>query len=168
MLCKAHIDFAFRNQYDYTKKTRGCKGGEEVKDTNNLRQELMEAANLDQFLSENQENFNSGNVCDLLNQLFLKRKLSKAALAKQSGMSEVYLHQVFAGRRNPSRSRIISLCFGLSATLEETQELLKQCSHAQLYAKNKRDAIIMYGLVNGLSLYDVNDKLFSEEEETLY
>ena len=139
-----------------------------MKDTNNLRQELMEAANLDQFLSENQENFNSGNVCDLLNQLFLKRKLSKAALAKQSGMSEVYLHQVFAGRRNPSRSRIISLCFGLSATLEETQELLKQCSHAQLYAKNKRDAIIMYGLVNGLSLYDVNDKLFSEEEETLY
>lgn len=139
-----------------------------MKDTNNLRQELMEAANLDQFLSENQENFNSGNVCDLLNQLFLKRKLSKAALAKQSGMSEVYLHQVFAGRRNPSRSRIISLCFGLSATLEETQELLKQCSHAQLYAKNKRDAIIMYGLVNGLSLYDVNDKLFSEEEETLW
>ena len=69
-----------------------------MKDTNNLRQELMEAANLDQFLSENQENFNSGNVCDLLDRLFRKRKLSKAALAKQSGMSEVYLHQVFSGR----------------------------------------------------------------------
>ena len=50
-----------------------------MKDTNNLSQELMAAANLDQFLSENQENFNSGNVCELLNQLFLKRKLAKAA-----------------------------------------------------------------------------------------
>ena len=139
-----------------------------MKDTNNLRQELMEAANLDQFLSENQENFNSGNVCDLLNQLFQKQKLSKASLAKQSGMSEVYLHQVFAGRRNPSRSRLICLCFGLSATLEETQELLKQCALAQLYPKNKRDAILIYGLVNHVSLSDVNDKLFSEGEETLF
>ena len=124
-----------------------------MKDTNSLQQELMETSNLDQFLSENKDDFNSGSVQKLLNTLFQKRNISKAALAKQSGMSEVYLHQVFAGRRTPSRSRIISLCFGLSATLEETQELLKQCSLAQLYAKNRRDAIIMYGLVNGLSLY---------------
>ena len=139
-----------------------------MKDTNNLQQELMAAPDLDRFLSENQDNFNDGNIHELLNTLFQKRKLSKAALAKRSGMSEVYLHQVFSGRRNPSRSRLICLCFGLSATLEESQELLKQGGFAQLYPKNRRDAIIIYGLVNGLSLYDVNDKLFSEEEETLY
>ena len=75
---------------------------------------------------------------------------------------------MFAGRRNPSRSRLICLCFGLSATLEETQTLLKQCGYAQLYARDRRDAIILYGIVNGMSLFDVNDKLFSEEEETLF
>lgn len=139
-----------------------------MKDTNNLRQELMEAADLDQFLSDNQESFISGNVCGMLNQLFLKRKCSKAALAKQSGMSEVYLHQVFSGRRNPSRNRLLCLCFGLNAKLEEAQELLKLCGLAQLYPKNKRDAIIQYGLLNGMSLFAVNDKLFGENEETLY
>ncbi len=139
-----------------------------MKDTNNMQQELMSTPDLDRFLSENQDNFLSGNILELLNDLFQKRNISKAALAKQSGMSEVYLHQVFAGRRSPSRNRLICLCFGLSATLEETQELLKQCALAQLYPKSKRDAIIMYGLVNGISLFDVNDKLFSEGEETLY
>lgn len=139
-----------------------------MKDTDSLQQELMNAPNLDQFLSENRDNFNGGSIQKLLNVLFQKRNISKAALAKRSGMSEVYLHQVFAGRRNPSRNRLICLCFGLSATLEETQELLKQCSLAQLYPKNKRDAIIIYGLVNDVSLFDVNDKLFSEGEETLY
>lgn len=139
-----------------------------MKDTNDLRQELMEAADLDQFLAENQENFENGSVGDLLRQLFRKRKISKAALAKQSGMSEVYLHQVFAGRRNPSRNRLLCLCFGLTATLEETQELLKQCGLAQLYPKNKRDAILLYGIVNGMDLFAVNDKLFAENEETLY
>lgn len=139
-----------------------------MKDTNSLQQELMDTPDFDRFLSENQDSFRSGSTHELLNTLFQKRSISKAALAKQSGMSEVYLHQVFAGRRSPSRNRLICLCFGLSATLEETQELLKQCALAQLYPKNKRDAIIMYGLVNGISLFDVNDKLFSEGEETLY
>ena len=139
-----------------------------MKDTNNLQQELMTAPDLDRFLSENQDNFLSGNILELLNALFQKRNISKAALAKQSGMSEVYLHQVFSGRRNPSRSRLICLCFGLSATLDETQELLKQGGFAQLFPKNRRAAIIIYGLVNGASLFEVNDKLFSEGEETLY
>ena len=70
-------------------------------DTNNLWQELMKSPNLDQFLSEHKGNFQTGSVCDLLNQLFQKRRISKAALAKQSGMSEVYLHQVFAGETLP-------------------------------------------------------------------
>ena len=139
-----------------------------MKDTNNLQQELMETPDLDQFLTDNRESFNCGNARKLLDTLFQKCGISKETLAKKSCMSEVYLHQVFAGRRNMSRNRLICLCFGLSATLEETQELLKQSSLAQLYPKNRRDAIIIYGLVNGLSLYDVNDKLFSEEEETLY
>ena len=139
-----------------------------MKDTNNLQQEVMTCSDLDRFLSENQDNFLSGNILELLNALFQKRNISKAALAKQSGMSEVYLHQVFSGRRNPSRSRLICLCFGLSATLDETQELLKQGGFAQLFPKNRRAGIIIYGLVNGASLFEVNGKLFSEGEETLY
>ena len=139
-----------------------------MKDTNNLQQELMETATLDQFLSENQDNFNRDSICELLNRLFQKRRISKATLAKQSGMSEVYLHQVFSGRRNPSRNRLLCLCFGLNASLEETQELLKQCGFAQLYPKDRRDAIILYGILNGMDLFGVNDKLFAENEETLY
>lgn len=139
-----------------------------MKDTNNLRRELMETATLDQFLSENQDNFNRDSICELLNRLFQKRRISKATLAKQSGMSEVYLHQVFSGRRNPSRNRLLCLCFGLNASLEETQELLKQCGFAQLYPKDRRDAIILYGILNGMNLFAVNDKLFTENEETLY
>ena len=139
-----------------------------MKDTNNLRQELMETATLDQFLSENQNNFNRDSICELLNRVFQKRRISKATLAKQSGMSEVYLHQVFSGRRNPSRNRLLCLCFGLNASLEETQELLKRCGFAQLYPKDRRDAIILYGILNGMDLFAVNDKLFAENEETLY
>lgn len=83
-------------------------------------------------------------------------------------MSEVYLHQVFSGHRTPSRSRLICLCYGLSVSMEQAQALLRQSGYAQLYPKNRRDAIILYGLHNGLPLCQVNDQLFDADEEPLY
>lgn len=138
------------------------------KSTDDLRQELMESPDLEQYLAENDAFFSSKDAAAMLNQLFKKCGLSKAALAKRSGMSDIYLHQIFSGRRNPSRSRLLCLCIGLGASLEETQELLKQCGFAQLYPKDRRDAIILYGILNGMDLFAVNDKLFAENEETLY
>ena len=137
------------------------------KNTDNLQQELMNAPDLNQFLSQNQKQFVNPNVAELLNRLFERKNISKASLAKQAGMSEIYLHQIF-GRRNPSRNRLLCLCFGLDASVEETQELLKLCGMAQLYPKLKRDAIIYYGLLHGLPLFEINDKLFDEDEEILF
>lgn len=138
-----------------------------TKDTNDLQNELMSAPDLDRFLSENQDNFYDTSFADLLQVLFEKKKISKAVLAKRAGISNVYLYQIFSGERNPSRNRILCLCFGLTASLEETQELLKHSGYAQLYAKNKRDAIIIYGLTHDMDLDEVNDRLFSEHQETL-
>ncbi len=138
------------------------------KDTGDLKQELMEESDLDRFLEENQESFTETAVQDLLMELLNAKGISKAVLAKQAGMSDVYLHQVFAGKRNPSRNRLICLCFGLRATLEECQQLMKLCGFAQLYPHKKRDAIIIYGLTHNMDLFKVNDKLFLEDEETLY
>ena len=93
------------------------------KNTDGLRQELMDSPDLTQFLSQNEELFANKSVAELLTHLFEKKHISKAALAKQAGMSEIYLHQIFAGRRTPSRNRLLCLCYGLEASIEETQEL---------------------------------------------
>ena len=138
------------------------------KNTDDLKIELMQSPNLDEFLLDNKENFISEDVPEVLNRILLEKNMSKATLAKQSGISEVYLHQIFAGRRNPSRNRLLCLCYGLEASVDETQELLKLCGAAQLYSKNRRDAIIIYGLAHGITLFEINDKLFAEDEETLF
>ena len=138
------------------------------KNTSDLQQDLMNAPNLNSFLEKHQAQFMSENVPELLSRIFAQKNISKAALAKLSGMSEIYLHQIFAGKRNPSRNRLLCLCYGMEATLEETQELLKCCCHAQLYPKVKRDAIIIFGIVHHIPLFEINDKLFAENEETLF
>ena len=138
------------------------------KNTDGLQQELMDSTDLSQFLSRNQEQFVDKSVAELLNHLFEKKNISKAVLAKQAGMIEIYLHQIFAGRRTPSRNRLLCLCYGLEASIEETQELLRLCGMAELYPKLKRDAIIYYGLLHKLDLFVINDKLFDENEDTLF
>jgi len=137
------------------------------KSTSDLNQELMSQPNLDQYITENETYFSDADIAGLLAGLYETCSLSKAELARQSGMSEVYLHQVFSGRRKPSRDRLLCLCIGMKATLEETQELLKQVGYAPVYLRPKRDAIIGHGLLHHTPLTEINDKLFSENEKTL-
>lgn len=137
------------------------------KTTDDLKRELMSQADIDSYIKENQALFVDRTVIELLGELYRRKSIPKATLAKQAGMSEVYVHQVFSGRRTPSRDRLLCLCVGLEATLEETQRLLKQAIYAQLYPANKRDAIIIHGIVHHTGLSAINDKLFAEGEKTL-
>ena len=103
-----------------------------------------------------------------LTRLYETKDLTKAELARRSGISEVYLHQVFAGRRNPSRDWLLCICVGLGITLDETQRMLTQGGYAQLYPRTRRDAIISYGVVHQLPLGEINDKLFAEQEKPCF
>ena len=137
------------------------------KSTKELNRELTAAPDLKRFLEDNREQFQETGFQELLQELFHNAGISKATLAKRAETSEVYLYQIFSGTRTPSRDRVLCLCFGLSATLEQAQELLRIGGMAQLYSKNRRDAVIMYGLTHRLELAEVNDLLFAENEETL-
>lgn len=140
----------------------------EEKSTGDLRRELMEQDSIDTYIKANQTLFTDKSVAELLTELYEQKDLTKAELARRASMSEVYLHQVFSGRRKPSRDRLLCLCIGLGATLEETQRLLQQASYAQLYPRSRRDAIISHGLLHGTELNAINDMLFAQGEGTLF
>lgn len=138
------------------------------KNTDDLKQEIEQVADLQRFLKENEDNFISGDVATHLAKIYEKSPISKAKLAKNAYISEVYLHQLFSGKRNPSRDRILCVLIAMEASLEDIQELLHHCGFGQLYAHNRRDAIIMYGIVHNLSLIRINDTLFKEELDSLF
>lgn len=138
------------------------------KNTDDLQQELMETADLGQFLQDNQDSFLNQQLTDRLGEMVREKQISKAALAERACISEVYLHQIFAGRRSPSRSRLLCLCFGLNCQLTEAQELLRLGGMARLDPRNVRDAVIIHGLSHKTSLAELNQTLFSQDMEPLY
>ena len=137
------------------------------KTTGELLEELMEPGSFSSYLSRNREQMLHPNVGRELDKLCRGQKLSKAAVARRGGVSEVYLHQVLAGKRSPSRDRLLCLCIGLPAGVEEIQKLLRQAGFAQLDPRITRDALILYGLSRGQSLPQINGALLVQGEKAL-
>ena len=127
----------------------------------------MSAPDIDSYIKNNQTSFAERSVTELVASFYERQGLSKAELARRSCMSEVYLHQVFAGRRNPSRDKLLCLCIGMELSFDETQELLKEAAYAQLYPRIKREAVIIHGIVHHTPLEEINDRLFAEDEAAL-
>ena len=137
------------------------------KATDELEKLLQSRIKLSKYLQENEDQFICRDIASYINGLLKKQHISKAEAARRAKMSDVFLFQIISGRRNPSRDRLICLSLGIGCTISETQQMLKLAQYAPLYAKDRRDAIIMYGINNGWTVPQVNDALFDEKEETL-
>ena len=46
--------------------------------------------------------------------------------------------------------------------------MLRQAAYAPLFPKRRRDAILIHGLLHGVEIDRINDKLFAENEKTLF
>ena len=143
------------------------------KTTDDLRQALMAESNIDSYLRENQPFFAGQSIAELLAVYYERTDLSKAALARKAGMSEVYLHQVFAGRRNPSRDRLLCLCVGLETSLALTLMAFYQTGRLTLSEiirkMSTRPAEIFHLPAGSLKIGAKADAvLFDPEEEYLF
>ncbi len=133
-----------------------------------LLRELKETEDLAGCLQRNQARFRHQTVAEGLTNVYKTRSISKAELARRSDVSLVYLHQVFAGRRMPSRDRLLGLCVGMRTTLDETQMLLQLAVYAPLCPCNRRDAILIYGIVHHHTLADLREELVKFGEAPFY
>ena len=71
------------------------------------------------------------------------------------------------GRVSATEAAVLCLCFGLGASVDEAQDLLRHARLAPLYSRDRRDAIVIFGLSHGMALAEINDKLYAEDADTL-
>lgn len=137
------------------------------KSTSEMLEELKACNEFEKFYDENKEYTVDLTLAQYIERLIKEKGLSKAEVIKNAEMSEVYAYQIMSGLRIPDRKKLLCLAFGMKLNLEETQQLLKCTGYAQLYVKNTFDCIVIYGLCNGFTVPDVNEKLYDFGLETL-
>ena len=95
-----------------------------------------------------------------LRELLDKYDKNKSTVSEDAFLATAYVGNVVNGHlKNPDRDALISICFAIGATFEETQKLLKYAGHQPLYVRRKRDVIIWFGLTKGQSLCEVDDAI---------
>ncbi|MCZ2491004.1 hypothetical protein [Dellaglioa carnosa] len=103
-----------------------------------------------------------------LKNLLKLKKTKKIDVIRRADLNASSAYQWFDGRRNPNRNALISLGFGFELSLEEMNILLKQSNYSQLYAKNKRDAYIIYSLLHSENKSELETHLTTNNLEPLY
>lgn len=80
-------------------------------------------------------------------------------VSEDTGISDSLLYAVGNDKRKLSRENVIRVGFSLHLTMEELNELLKIGGHKELYPRNKEDSIIIWGMENNKSRWDVDSLL---------
>ena len=75
-------------------------------------------------------------------------------IIQRAGLEKSFGHQLFSGRRTPSRDTVLQLAFGFSLSVAGAQELLKVARKSPLYPRVKRDSAIIYCLYHEKSFVD--------------
>lgn len=94
-----------------------------------------------------------------LNLLLSQKKIRKADVIRHSQLGRAYVYKIFAGEKIPTRDKLIALAFGLGLSDLETQKMLKISGNRELYARDERDAMILFALQRNKTVFEVNELL---------
>lgn len=137
------------------------------KTTDELLNEIQSSREIEKYLEKNSGEFAEKPLHEFICDIIKKKGIKKSEVVARSGMNRIYAYQILAGKRTPSRDKLIAMGFGLQLPLEEMNKLLRYAGYAPLYARNKRDSIIIFALTSGESIFITNNMLFDNGFEIL-
>lgn len=138
-----------------------------TKKTTEMLEQLKTAESLTGYLEDNREQLIDSTMSTQLEAALAETGLTKADVLRRAEINDIYGYQLFTGNRKPSRDKLIALCIGMELTLDRSQQLLKATGFAPLYAKSKRDSILIFGIQNKQSVFEINNALYEHDEKTL-
>ncbi len=83
---------------------------------------------------------------DYINEILLEKDLEKSDIIRDAQIPRTYAYQIFQGSKQAGRDKILQLAIAMKLNLEETNRLLTVAHHNHLYAKQQRDAILIFGI----------------------
>jgi len=128
--------------------------------TNQLLSRLLNTRHFDHFIGRYEELMNVQTLPEYLKELCETSDVLPAHVIKNAGIERMYGHQLFNGKRKPTREKALLLAFGFGLDYNETKVLLEKARKPALYPKIKRDAFIIFALERHLSLNEVQDTLY--------
>lgn len=117
------------------------------KETHDLVDNIKVADNIDNYMEENSDEFINMDLAEYLNKLLSDKGLNRHQVFAQGNITKSYGDHILNGRREkPSRDIILRFCFGLGLDIDQSQRLLRMARVGSLYARDRRDSVILFCL----------------------
>lgn len=145
--------------------TDGFRNADTEPLTEDLLDKLMESPSIDDFHIKQPQV--KRDLSAYLNGLLALKDAKRIDVIHAANLNETFGYQIFTGDRNPSRDKVLALCFALQCSFKESQRMLWHADVSRLYLKNRRDAIISYCLLHGYGLDEADDELYRLSEATI-
>ncbi|MCQ2539035.1 MAG: hypothetical protein MJ114_01165 [Acetatifactor sp.] len=131
------------------------------KTTEELMNEIRDEESIEKYLSENAGELRTLSLSEYLNSMLEKYHVKKADLFRKAGLvGSNYGYELFQNdKKIPSRDILLSICVAFPMSIDEAQYALRCGGHSVLYARDERDAYILYGLKKKLGVDSVNELL---------
>lgn len=122
---------------------------------------------LDAALDQLADHMDAPSFPAYLAQRMEERGITPQQLGVLALLSRSFTYQICSGNRAPSRDMVLRLAIALKLSVEETQRMLLLSKRGALYARVRRDAILIFCLSRHLSLYDADEMLLNQLEQPL-
>ncbi|MEF2608902.1 MAG: hypothetical protein U0M88_04635 [Faecalicoccus sp.] len=96
-----------------------------------------------------------------------KKDLKKSEVIEKTNLQKNYAYQICNGTKKGSKEKIIQLALAMRLNLHDTNNLLSLSNNGLLYAKVKKDAILIYALQHHYNLFKTNELLIAHGFDAL-
>ena len=139
-----------------------------AKSTDELMEILKSEPDIEHFIEENTEEIIQGDLRDYIVNLLQEKKLTVAKVSRRGQMSDSYLYKLNQGvKENPSRNKVIQMCFGFALNADESQRLLNVAGVGRLYPRVRRDSIILHCLEKHIDILECDRMLEEAGDKTI-
>ncbi|MBO5497330.1 MAG: hypothetical protein J5967_08000 [Oscillospiraceae bacterium] len=122
--------------------------------TEELLRLLFMESSLDHLMRRSADSVQLPAFSDYITALCRQRGEPPERVINRTNLERSYGHQLFSGRRSPSRDTVLQLAFGFGMDYEAAQELLKIARKSLLHPRVKRDMVLVFGLHHHYSILD--------------
>ena len=133
--------------------------------TDDLLEKLLQSDSPESFIEE--FGVTSRSLPEYLSRLLEEKGLRRADVIRSAQIGDTYGYYIFTGQRHPKRDYVLRIALAMGCTLRETNRMLQAAGWGGLYCKDRRDAIILFGIDHGFSLQRIDEQLYGFGEKTL-
>ena len=131
-----------------------------AKSTDELMKILKSEPDIESYIEGNSEDITNISLTQYIEDLLKEQKLTAAKVARRGQMSDSYFYNISQGvKENPSRDKIIQMCFGFALDAEESRRFMRVARVGELYPRIRRDSIILFCLENRIDILECDKKL---------